>query len=155
MATRVADLAAVPDLVMLDTDVLLAATDEGRPEHRDALMVLNDWASANNGLCTSGQVLREYLAVATRPAERNGLGLKLPDALGNVRAIRERTTLLAEDARVAERLATLLADIECLGKQVHDANLIATMLVHGVGTIVTMNLGDFARFQRHINVIKL
>ena len=155
MATRVADLAAVPDLVMLDTNVLLAATDEGRTEHRDALMVLNDWATANAGLCTSGQVLREYLTVATRPAERNGLGLKLPDVLGNVRAIRERTTLLAEDARVAERLVTLLTDVQCRGKQVHDANLVATMLVHGIGTIVTMNLADFARFQRHISVIQL
>ena len=155
MATRVADLATVPDRVMLDTNVLLAATDHGRPEHRDALRVLNDWATANTGLCTSGQVLREYLTVATRPAERNGLGLKLSDALGNVRAIRERTTLLAEDSRVADRLLGLLADVECLGKQVHDANLVATMLVHGIGTIVTMNLADFARFERHISLIRL
>ena len=155
MATRVADLAAVPDRVMLDTNVLLAATDEGRPEHRDALTVLNDWAAGQAGLCTSGQVLREYLVVATRPAARNGLGLKLPDALANVRAIRERTTLLAEDARVGDRLLGLLADVECLDKQVHDANLVATMLVHGVGTIVTMNLADFARFGRHISLIRL
>jgi predicted nucleic acid-binding protein len=155
MATRVADLAAIPDLVMLDTNVLLAATDEGRPAHRAALTVLNDWAAANAGLCTSGQVLREYLTVSTRPAERNGLGLKLPDALANVRAIRERTTLLAEDARVADRLLSLLADVVCLGKQVHDANVVATMLVHGVGTVVTMNLADFARFERHISVIQL
>ena len=55
-------------------------------------------------LCTSGQILREYLAVATRPSERHGLGLNLPDALGNVHAIRGRTTLLAEDAKVADRL---------------------------------------------------
>jgi predicted nucleic acid-binding protein len=155
MATRVADLAAIPDWAMLDTNVLLAATDEGRPEHRDALTVLNDWAAAHAGLCTSGQVLREYLSVATRPAARNGLGLKLPDALGNVRAIRERTTLLAEDSRVADRLLGLLADVECLGKQVHDANLVATMLVHGIATVVTINLADFARFERHINVIRL
>src|SRR5262249_46941624 len=127
----------------------------GRPEHRDALRVLNDWAAAKAGLCTSGQVLREYLTVATRPAAINGLGLKLPDALGNVRAIRERTTLLAEDSRVTDRLLGLLADVECLGKQVHDANLVATMLVHGIGTIVTMNLRDFARFERHINLIRL
>ena len=155
MATRVADLAAIPDRVMLDTNVLLAATDEGRPEHRDALTVLNDWAAANTGLCASGQVLREYLTVATRPAERNGLGLKLPDALGNVRAIRERTTLLAEDSKVADLLLGLLADVECLGKQVHDANLVATMLVHGIGTVVTMNLEDFARFERHVSLIRL
>ena len=104
MATRVADLVMPPDRVMVDTNVLLAATDESRIEHHDALTILNDWPAGATTLCTSGQILREYLAVATRPADRNGLGLKLPDALGNVHAIRERTTLLAEDAKVAERL---------------------------------------------------
>jgi predicted nucleic acid-binding protein len=140
---------------MLDTNVLLAATDEGRAEHGGALTVLNEWAGRRTELCTSGQVLREYLAVATRPAERNGLGLKVPDAVENVRAIRERTTLLPEDSAVADRLLSLLADIECGGKQVHDANLVATMLVHGVGTVVTMNLDDFARFQQHVSLIRL
>lgn len=155
MATRVADLASAPDRVMLDTNVLLAATDESRPEHRGALMVVNDWAAGHTDLCASGQVLREYLTVATRPADKNGLGLNLPDALGNVRAIRERITLLAEDSKVADRLLGLLADVACQGKQVHDANLIATMLVHGVGTVVTMNLEDFARFERHVSLIRL
>jgi predicted nucleic acid-binding protein len=140
---------------MLDTNVLLAATDEGRAEHSGALTVLNDWAARRTELCTSGQVLREYLAVATRPAGNNGLGLKLLDAIGNVRAIRERTTLLGEDAKVADRLLGLLADVECDGKQVHDANLVATMLVHGVGTVVTMNLEDFGRFERHVSLIRL
>jgi predicted nucleic acid-binding protein len=155
MATRVADLAAAPDRVMLDTNVLLAATDEGRAEHRDALTVVNDWAARHTDLCTSGQVLREYLAVATRPAERNGLGLSLPEALGNVRAIRERTTLLAEDSKVADRLLGLLADIECRGKQVHDANLVATMLVYGIGAVVTINVRDFARFAGLVSPIGL
>jgi predicted nucleic acid-binding protein len=155
MVTRVADLAAVPDRVMLDANVLLAATDESRAEHRDALKVLNDWAAGHTDLCTSGQVLREYLSVATRSADQNGLGLNLPDALGNVRAIRERTTLLTEDTKVADRLLGLLADVECRGKQVHDANLVATMLVHDIGAVVTMNLEDFARFERHVSLIRL
>jgi len=41
------------------------------------------------------------------------------------------------------------------GAQVHDANLVATMLVHGVGAIVTMNLADFTRFEPHISLIHL
>jgi predicted nucleic acid-binding protein len=155
MAPRVADLVTAPERVMLDTNVLIAATDESRAEHRDALTVVNDWATGRTELCTSGQILREYLTVATRPAEKNGLGLNLPDALGNVHAIRERTTLLAEDGKVADRLPSLLADVECRGKQVHDANVIATMLVHGVRAVVTMNLGDFARFEGHVSLIRL
>jgi predicted nucleic acid-binding protein len=126
MATRAADLTAVPDRVMLDANVLLAATDEGRAEHRDALTVVND-----------------------------GLGLSLPDALGNVRAIRERTTLLAEDSKVTDRLLGLLADVECRGRQIHDANVVATMLVYGIGAVVTINVRDFARFGGHVDLIRL
>jgi predicted nucleic acid-binding protein len=155
MATRVADLTILPDRVMVDTNVLLAATDESRAEHHDALTILNDWPSGRTTLCVSGQILREYLAVATRPADANGLGLKSPDALGNVDAIRERATLLADGAKVTERLLGLLADIECGGKQVHDANVIATMLVHGIDTVVTMNVDDFARFGGYVNVVRL
>ena len=155
MATRVADLVTAPRRVMLDTNVLIAATDEGRAEHREALTVVNDWAAGHTELCMSGQILREYLTVATRPAEKNGLGQNVPDALGTVHAIRERTTLLAEDGKVADRLLSLLADVECRGKQVHDANVVATMLVHGVRAVVTMNLEDFARFEGHVSVIRL
>lgn len=152
---RVADLDVRPDRIMLDTNVLLAATDEGRAEHSDALTILNEWAAGDTTLCTSGQILREYFAVATQPTEHNGLGLKPADAVSNVRAIRERTAFLAEDARVADRLQGLLADVKCKGKQVHDANVIATLLAHGIGAIVTMNVADFARFERYVNLVEL
>ncbi len=72
-----------------------------------------------------------------------------------MQAIRERTAFLAEDAKVADRLQALLADVECSGKQVHDANVIATMLAHGVGTVVTMNVTDFAGFERYVSLVEL
>ncbi len=60
--------------------------------------------------------------------------------------------LLAEDAKVANRLAELLEETKSSGKQVRDANVVATMLVHGVGTVVTLNTGDFAGFGQHVQV---
>jgi predicted nucleic acid-binding protein len=152
---RAVDLAVPPDRVMLDTNVFLAATDESRAEHSDALAILDRWPDRNTMLCTSGQILREYLAVATRPEDKNGLGLKPAEAVGNVRAIRDRTTLLEEDSRVADRLIRLLDHVECGGKQIHDANVVATMLVHGIGTVVTMSTGDFARFTSYVSLLRL
>ena len=152
---RAADLAASPARAMLDTNVLLAATDEGRAQHDQALRIVNDWPGRGTTLYTSGQIMREYLAVATRPAEQNGLGMALADALANVRAFRARTSLLAEDGKVADRLLTLLDDIACGGKQIHDANVVATMLVHGIDTIVTINLADFTRFERQVRLVGL
>jgi predicted nucleic acid-binding protein len=156
MATRPADrMTSPPDRAMLDTNVFLAATDEGRAEHDRALAIVNDWPARGTVLYASGQIMREYLAVATRPAEKNGLGLAEADALANVRAFRSRITLLAEDGKVADRLLALLDENTCRGKQVHDANVVATMLVHGVSTIVTMNTGDFTRFGRHVKLVDL
>ena len=152
---RAADLATPPARVMLDTNVLLAATDEGRAQHDQALRILNDWPGRGTTLYTSGQIMREYLAVATRPTEKSGLGMTLADALANVRAFRARTSLLAEDGKVADRLLTLLEDIACGGKQIHDANVVATMLVHGIDTIVTINLADFTRFERRVRLVGL
>ena len=144
-----------PSRAMLDTNVILSATDEGRTEHRQALLIFNDWAARGTVLYASGQIMREYLAVATRPADKNGLGLHQADALANVRAFRARTHLLTEDSEVADCLLGLLEETSCAGKQVHDANVVATMLVHGIDSLITINLGDFTRFEHHITVIPL
>ena len=114
---RIADLATPPDRAMLDTNVLLAATDEDRAEHDQALEIINDWPGRGTTKYTRGQIMREYLAVATRP-ERNGFGLKLADALANLRALRARASLLPEDGKVADRRLALLNDVECGGSQV-------------------------------------
>jgi predicted nucleic acid-binding protein len=143
------------DRAVLDTNVLLAATDETRQEHEQAIAAINVWPASGLVLYTSGQILREYLAVATRPVGHNGLGMTRPDAIANVRALRARLNLLAEDIKVSERLLDLLEAVECVGKQVHDANVVATMLVHGVDTVVTMNVDDFARFGDHVHVASL
>ncbi len=149
MATPVADRA------VLDTNVLLAATDEARQEHEHAVAAINLWPASGLVLYTSGQIMREYLAVATRPVDQNGLGMARPDAVANVRALRARLNLLAEDIKVSDRLLELLETIECAGKQIHDANVVATMLVHGIDTVVTMNVNDFARFGDHVQVADL
>jgi predicted nucleic acid-binding protein len=152
---KIADLAVPPDRAMLDTCVLLAATDENRDGHGDALTVLDVWPAKGTTLYISGQILREYLSAATRPAVANGLGLPLADALDNASAFRDRATLLAEGGKVTDRLQGLLREVTCGGKVVHDANVVATVLAHGLKTIVTTNLADFARFERYISLLGL
>jgi predicted nucleic acid-binding protein len=146
---------ALPGRVLVDTSVFLSATDQDRAEHRQALLILNEWTARGTTLYSSGQIMREYLAIATRPPAGHGLGLKQADALANVRAIRTRTSLLAEDASVADRLLDVLDEIPCRGKQVHDANVVATMLVHGIDSMVTINVADFSRFGHLITLIPL
>ena len=39
------------------------------------------------------------------------------------------------------------------GRQVHDANIVATMLAHGENRLLTFNGADFRRFVRLIEVV--
>ena len=78
---------------------------------------------------------------------RTFLAKNMRDALANVRAL---LRLLDETVRVTERLLSLLDEVECAGKQVHDANLVATMLAHGIETLATINVSDFRRFLPRI-----
>ena len=142
-------------IVLADTNVLLSATAPLRPLHQAALRVLNDWPNQGVILATSSQILREYLAVATRPVEVNGLGLGVDDALANIAAFRGRMRLFVESEAVWDRLRALIAAYGCRGKQIHDANIVATALISGVAILVTANAGDFIRFASEIEVVDL
>ncbi|MHC5768185.1 MAG: hypothetical protein ACYTXI_21710 [Nostoc sp.] len=63
---------------------------------------------------------------------------------------------MAEDSsQVTEGLLTLMEEIPSGGKQVHDANIVATMLIYGIPQLLTHNIGDFARFSGLITVLPL
>lgn len=141
--------------IFIDSNVLLSATAPLRPLHRAAWAVLNEWPSQGLILATSSQVLREYLAVSTRPVNVNGLGLSVDDALDNVAVFRGRMRLFVESEPVWDRLRGLIATYDCKGKQIHDANIVATALAFGVPQLVTANVGDFSRFASEIEVIDL
>lgn len=141
--------------VLLDTNVLLAATAPRRTLHQAALVVLNDWPNQAIPLAASVQVFREYLVVATRPVEVNGLGLGLDAALANLAAFRGRMRLLLESEQAWDRLRTLISGYGCLGKQIHDANLVATALASGIARLVTANVEDFRRFKPEIEILDL
>jgi predicted nucleic acid-binding protein len=60
------------DILFVDTNVLLTATDESRLLHSEALNLLSGITNRNKRPAANGQVIREYLVVATRPIENNG-----------------------------------------------------------------------------------
>ena len=138
---------AAGDILFVDTNVLLTATDESRPHHRDAGRLLGESGLHGLHLAASGQVLREYLVVATRPLDANGLGLRVRDATANVSEFLRCVQLYDETEEVAGRLRRLGLTCGLHGKRLHDANIVATMSAHGIRVLVTQNPGDFAPFD--------
>ena len=132
---------------LLDTNVLLTATDESRPHHRNAGRLLGESGIRGLHLAASGQILREYLVVATRPLDANGLGLPVRDATANVSELLRCIQLYDETEEVAGRLRRLGLTYGLHGKRLHDANIVATMSTHGIRALVTQNPDDFAPFD--------
>ncbi len=138
----------------LDTNILLDATDESRPLHRQAQSVFHVFPSLGAHAVLGTQVLREYLVVATRPQKNNGLGLDLPDALFNLGEFRRRASVVPETVEAAELLAEWAGKFRVRGKNLHDLQLLATMHRAGVQTFLTSNPSDFPR-QTGIEIITL
>jgi predicted nucleic acid-binding protein len=136
-------------LVVVDTNVLLSATDRSRSAHESATRFLNH---DERRLALTPQIVREYLAVATRPVEANGFGLSGQEAVTNVQQLLEDMELLSEAIASTNRLTDLVGGGVALGKQGNDANIVAVALAHGASTIVTDDARHFARFDGVIAV---
>lgn len=140
--------------VFLDTNVLVYAHLPLCPEHSAAMTALNGFASAGAELWISRQTLREFLAVMTRRGQYTGT-IPLISLLGDVSRFQTQFLVAEDGPSVTAQLLTLLYSVPCGGKQVHDANIVATMLAHGIPNLLTHNVADFARFSRYVAVVPL
>ena len=137
----------------IDTNVLVYATAVGAPFQDKARAALVGLAS-NETLSISRQVLREYLVVMTRP-QTWGKPLGLTEAMSDPAAFAKRFTMLEDGPAVWNRLAELSRQYAFAGRQVHDANIVATMIAHGEHRLLTFNTRDFERFGAAIELVKL
>ena len=142
------------DPVFVDTNILIYANVAAAPEHQTARTRLHELANLGAELWVSRQVFREYLAVLTRP-QMFTKPIAPADLVLDVQRF-ERQFRVAEDGpAVTVNLLDLLKTIAIGGKQVHDANIVATMEAHGLRHLLTHNVADFQRFASRIVVIPL
>lgn len=119
-----------------------------------AQAALHQARNHNIELVVSPQVLREYLAAATR------LGLTdqhVPreKVFDNIEIFLKEFRVISDHSSVFLKLVELVKTYATAGKQVHDANIVATMLAHHVTHLLTHNLIDFQRFVGIIQVVSL
>jgi predicted nucleic acid-binding protein len=78
----------------------------------------------------------------------------MTDALADVARFSRSLAVLEDGPEVAARLVELCRTVQLAGRQVHDANIVATMLAHGEDRLLTMNRSDFRRFEPHIKIVE-
>ena len=97
-------------------------------------------------------ILAEFWNVATRPQANNGSGLSPKGALEELMRLESFFTVLDESAAVYQAWKGLIIDYGVSGVQVHDARLVAAMMVYNVPRILTFIARDFTRYK-HIEVL--
>lgn len=138
----------------VDTNILLRSTLTSYPLHEQAKRLVDVQLAANAELWISRQVLREYFAQATRPQVfMNPMPVEDLDA--KLRAFRMLFKIADDTEDVTLQLLALMQVYPTGGKQVHDANIVATMLVYGIDTLLTTNVEDMKRFADRIKILSL
>jgi len=134
--------------VLIDTNVLLRVADVNHTAHSTCRQSLEQLNAANVEMCLIPQVLYEFWVVATRPVNVNGLGMSHSLSAQSVQRLIARYKFYRNYAGVFDRWQTLVTAHAVIGKTAHDARLVAAMLSHTIGTILTLNTQDFARYSQ-------
>ncbi len=139
------------DPIFIDTNVLVFATIPASPFHQAAITALHSVALSGATAWISRQVVREYLVQITRPGV-----LPIPFA-GSIAAA--QATALSSLYQVADETAAVSRELLALvqgglaaGKQMHDANVVATCRAYGIPRLLTHNLTDFQRYAAMIRL---
>ena len=138
--------------MFIDTNILVNSRISGAPDHAAARESLERAFGEPESLRISRQVIREYLAVVTRNQPWS-VNMTREDALEDVSRLIGSFEILEEGPAVTETLVALCREVSVGGKQIHDANIVATMLAHGENRLLTFNVADFRRFSDRIELV--
>jgi hypothetical protein len=98
--------------------------------------------------------LKEFVGTITRK------GVVVPHlstdlAVAASQSIELRFRILEEDHVVTNQFYSVVRQFRIVGRKVHDANIVATMLAHRVTHLLTHNVADFAPYSGLITIIPL
>ncbi len=138
--------------MFIDTNALIYSRNLKTPFHLPTREIIQRAADEQEPLRISRQIIREYLAAVTRP--QNWLvPITREQALLDAESFLQTFEILEDGPQVTNTLIQLCRETPVGGRQIHDANIVATMLAHGESQLLTFNTADFQRFTNHIQII--
>lgn len=131
----------------VDTNVLLRSIDDGHAAQLLAREALIKIRAQGEVASIFPQNLVEFWAVATRPATNNGLGWSVEQATQELANLKKHFVVLVDSDATLDEWEGLVSRHAVLGKQAHDAHIVASMLAHGVTHLLTFDDADFKRYN--------
>jgi len=132
---------------LVDTNILLRLVQKNSPMHLDTQRAILMLKKQGDFLCIIPQNIIEFWAVATRPVDKNGLGLSITQAEEESEKLKKIFMLELDTPQIFTEWKSLVIKYQVMGKQVHDARLAAAMLAHNITHLLTFNVDDFKRFS--------
>jgi hypothetical protein len=132
---------------LLDSNILLRISQRAGPHYLAIRSALVGFRIQGTRLCYTSQTLGEFWNASTRPLDKNGFGLSIVETNVIACEIERDFEFLPDSQAVHECWRRLLVERQVKGVQVHDTRLAASMYIHAVPQLLTINLRDFARFQ--------
>lgn len=130
---------------MVDTSVLARLANSVDPFYSVCAMAVVELHRRGETLHITAQNLIEFHSVATRPQTVNGLGLSPAVAMAKAALFQSAFPLLQETPDIYPAWKGVVTALGVVGKQVHDARLIAVCHVHSVTHLLTFNVSHFSR----------
>ena len=130
---------------LIDTSILGRLANASDVQHAVAARAVLELHRRGEVLHVTAQVMVEFRNIATRPVAVNGLGLSAADTEALATTFKARFPLLAETPDIYPAWKALVGALAVIGKQVHDARLVAVCHVHAVAHLVTFNVAHFTR----------
>ena len=138
--------------MFIDTNVLVNSRILEAPEHDIARASLQRAFQDREPMRISRQIIREYLSVVTRP-QTWSIAMTREDALDDVSRLISAFEILEDGPVVTKSLVALCREVSVGGRQIHDANIVATMLAHGERRLLTFDTADFRRYGDRIVLV--
>jgi predicted nucleic acid-binding protein len=133
---------------LIDTNVLVRLANAADIRYAVADQAVMELHRRGEVLHLTPQVLIEFRNVATRPVSLNGLGLSPAEVEAKTAGFETRFPLLTETPDVYPAWKTLVGTVGIIGKQVHDARLVAVCHVCAVTHLLTFNVAHYVRMAR-------
>ena len=133
-------------IYLADTNVLLGFSYPADSRYPIVRPAVRELLAKGHQLQTTLQNFAEFWNVSTRPTPQNGFGRTPSETNQLLKYLEGFFPLLPDSADVYSVWKRLVIDYNVSGVQVHDPQLVATMLVHGVTHILTFNTADFTRY---------
>ena len=133
-------------IYLVDTNVLLRFSRHDDPSYQIAQDAVRKLEAGGHQLQTTSQNFAEFWNVSTRPSNQNGFGRTLLETNQLLQELELLFSLLPDSQAVYRVWRRLIVEYHVSSVQVHDARLVAAMVVHDVTHILTFNTQDFTRY---------